>query len=68
MAAIDEESLFGAPRKAPAHHEIGQSLDLLSAPELAERIESLKQEIARLEAAIRQREATKQAASAFFKS
>ena len=66
MAAIDEE-LFGAPRKAPVH-EIGQSLDLLSADELAARIESLKQEILRLEAAIKQREATKLAASAFFKS
>jgi uncharacterized small protein (DUF1192 family) len=68
MAGFDEESVFGAPRKAPAVHEIGQPLDLLSAPELAERIESLKQEILRLEAAIKAREATKQAASAFFKS
>jgi uncharacterized small protein (DUF1192 family) len=67
MAGIDEESLFGAPRKAPAAHEIGQPLDLLSAPELAERIETLRQEILRLEAAIEQREATKQAASAFFR-
>ncbi|MGO8800957.1 MAG: DUF1192 domain-containing protein [Roseiarcus sp.] len=68
MAAFDEESVFGAPRKVAATHEIGQPIDLLSAPELAERIESLKQEIARLEAAIKAREATKQAASAFFKS
>lgn len=68
MAAIDEDSLFGAPRKAPTQHEIGQPLDLLSAAELAARIEILKQEILRLEAAIKQREATKVAASAFFKS
>jgi uncharacterized small protein (DUF1192 family) len=68
MAGFDEESLFGAPRKVAAVHEIGQAIDLLSAPELAERIESLKQEILRLEAAIKAREATKQAASAFFKS
>jgi uncharacterized small protein (DUF1192 family) len=68
MAAIDEDSLFGAPRKAPTQHEIGQPLDLISAAELGERIDVLKQEITRLEAAIRQREATKQAASAFFKS
>ena len=68
MAGFDEESVFGAPRKAPAVHEIGQPLDLLSAPELAERIESLKQEIVRLEVAVKAREATKQAASAFFKS
>jgi len=67
MVGFDEESIFGAPRKSAASHEIGQPLDLLSAPELAERIESLKQEILRLEAAIKAREATKQAASAFFK-
>lgn len=68
MAVFDEESPFGTPRKAPTVHEIGQPIDLLSALELAERIDSLKQEILRLEAAIRQREATKQAASAFFKT
>lgn len=68
MAGFDEESAFGAPRKAATPHEIGQSIDLLSARELAERIETLKQEILRLEAAVKAREATKQAASAFFKS
>jgi uncharacterized small protein (DUF1192 family) len=68
MAGFDEESPFGAPRKGSASHEIGQPIDLLSARELTERIESLKQEILRLEAAIRARDATKQAASAFFKS
>ena len=68
MAGFDEESPFGAPRKAPQVHEIGQPIDLLSALGLAERIASLKQEILRLEAAIKQREATKQAASAFFKT
>jgi uncharacterized small protein (DUF1192 family) len=68
MAGFEEDNLFGAPRKAAAVHEIGQSIDLLSAPELAERIDSLKNEIARLEEAIKAREATKQAASAFFKS
>jgi uncharacterized small protein (DUF1192 family) len=68
MAGFDEESIFGAPRKPSAVHEIGQAIDLLSAPELAERIGSLKEEILRLEAAIKAREATKQAASAFFKT
>ena len=68
MAGFDEENVLGAPRKVATAHEIGQPIDLLSAPELAERIETLKQEIVRLEAAIRAREATKQAASAFFKS
>jgi len=68
MAGFDEENPFGAPRKGATPHEIGQPVDLLSARELAERIESLKQEILRLEAAIKAREATRQAASAFFKS
>ena len=68
MAAFDEEALFGAKRPKPPVHEIGQALDDLSAPELAERIEALKQEIARLEDAIKAREATRDAAQAFFKS
>jgi uncharacterized small protein (DUF1192 family) len=68
MAAIDEDALFGAKRPKPPTHEIGQALDDLSQPELAERIETLKQEIARLEGAIKAREATRNAASAFFKS
>jgi uncharacterized small protein (DUF1192 family) len=66
--AIDEESVFAAPRPKPAAHLIGQALDELSAPELGERIETLKAEIVRLEAAIRAREATRLAAGAFFKS
>jgi uncharacterized small protein (DUF1192 family) len=68
MAGFDEDSPFGAPRKAPTVHEIGQSIDVLSAPELAERIESLRREITRLEDAIKARESTKQAARAFFKT
>ena len=38
MAEFDEEAVFGAKRKAPPVHEIGQTIDDLSAPELAERI------------------------------
>ncbi len=68
MAADDEDSVFGKPRPKPASHVLGQLLDDLSAPELAERIAALKAEIERLEAAIRAREATRQAASAFFKN
>ena len=68
MADIDEDAVFGAKRPKPPVHEIGQLLDDLSAPELAERIEALKKEIARLEGAIKAREATRNAASAFFKS
>lgn len=67
MAAFDEEAVFGAPKKK-TEHVIGEPLDAFSAPELAERIDVLKLEIERLEAAIRSREATRAAAAAFFKS
>ncbi len=67
MAAFDEESLFGTPRPKPKAHEIGENLDALSARELAERVEMLKREVERLEAAIRAREATRTAASSVFK-
>ena len=68
MAGYEEESVFAAPRRVGPRHELGQNLDLLSAPELAERILALREEIERLEAAIKARDATRQAASAFFKS
>ena len=68
MAGFDEDNPFAAPRPVGPHHEVGQNLDLLSAQELGERIGLLRAEIARLEAAIEARNATKQAASAFFKS
>jgi uncharacterized small protein (DUF1192 family) len=63
-----EDDVFGSPRKAPTTHEIGQPIDTLSVHELDERILLLREEIARLEAAIKARQATKNAASAFFKS
>jgi uncharacterized small protein (DUF1192 family) len=63
-----EDDVFGAPRKPPVAHEIGQSIDTLSVHELEERIALLREEILRLEAAIKARQATKDAASAFFKS
>ena len=65
MAGFDDDP-FGA-RKAPTAHEIGQTIDTLSVHELEERIALLKAEIVRLEAAIKARQATKDAASAFFK-
>jgi uncharacterized small protein (DUF1192 family) len=68
MAEFDEESVFGAKRKAAPVHEIGQNLDALSAPELAERIALLKAEIDRLEEAIAARRATREAAHAAFKA
>jgi len=66
--AFDEETLFGPPKTKPATHVVGEPLDDLSAPELAGRIETLKREIERLEAAIRARAATRDAASAIFRS
>ncbi len=67
MALSEEESAFGAPKAKPTVHAVGEALDALSAPELAERIEALRREIERLEAAIRAREATRLAAAAIFK-
>jgi uncharacterized small protein (DUF1192 family) len=67
LAGFDDEGVFGARPKAKPTHEIGQSVDALSVHELVERIELLKAEIVRLEAAIKAREATKDAAGAFFK-
>jgi uncharacterized small protein (DUF1192 family) len=48
-------------------HEIGQDLSLLSAEELTERIDLLKQEIVRLEADMQRKQASKSAADLFFK-
>ncbi|TIS05536.1 MAG: DUF1192 family protein, partial [Mesorhizobium sp.] len=45
MAIFDDE-----PRKKPRPHEIGQDLSLLSVDDLSERIDLLREEIARLEA------------------
>jgi uncharacterized small protein (DUF1192 family) len=67
MAALDEESVFGPKPKPRLTHEIGQNIDDLSAPELAERIGLLRSEIGRLEKAIEAREATRAAADSIFK-
>jgi uncharacterized small protein (DUF1192 family) len=63
MPAIDEDD---GPKKKIVH-EIGQDLTLLSVGELTERIALLKEEIARLEADIKQKQASKSAADLFFK-
>ena len=63
MPAIDDDD---RPKKKIVH-EIGQNLTLLSASELTERIDLLKDEIARLEADIAQKRASKSAADLFFK-
>jgi uncharacterized small protein (DUF1192 family) len=63
MAAIDEDD---RPKKKITH-DIGQDLSLLSVKELNERIELLREEIARIEADISRKQASKSAADTFFK-
>jgi uncharacterized small protein (DUF1192 family) len=55
------------PRKAATAHEIGQGLDALSLDDLDARIALLEREVARLREARTAREASRNAASAFFK-
>jgi uncharacterized small protein (DUF1192 family) len=54
------------PKKKIAH-EIGQDLTLLSVEELRERIALLKEEIARLEANVTSKQASRASADTFFK-
>jgi uncharacterized small protein (DUF1192 family) len=54
------------PKKKIAH-EIGQDLALLSIEELRDRVALLKEEIARLEAAIGAKQASRTSADTFFK-
>ena len=63
MPALDDDD---RPKKKIAH-EIGEILTLLSVGELNERIALLKEEIARLEADIKTKQASKSAADLFFK-
>lgn len=63
MAAIDDDD---KPKKKIAH-EIGQDLGLLSVEELAARVQILNDEIARLEADKKRKQATRSAADQFFK-
>jgi uncharacterized small protein (DUF1192 family) len=63
MPAIDPDEL---PKKKIVH-EMGQELALLSVGELTERINLLKEEIARLEAEMTRKRASKSAADTFFK-
>ena len=67
MAGLGGDPVFAAKPKAPLAHEIGQNLDALSAPELAERIVLLRSEIDRLEKAIEERQATRAATDSVFK-
>jgi uncharacterized small protein (DUF1192 family) len=63
MAAVDPDEL---PKKKIIH-EMGQDLSLLSVGELGERVALLKDEIARLEAELNRKRASKSAADSFFK-
>ena len=63
MAKDDEED---RPKKKIAH-EIGQELTLLSVTELDQRVQLLKDEIARLEADKKNKQASRSAADTFFK-
>ena len=54
------------PLPKPKHH-LGEPLDTLSVEELRLRVASLRQEIARLEAAVAAKQASRDAADAFFK-
>jgi uncharacterized small protein (DUF1192 family) len=61
-------ALFEDDRPAPKRvHEIGQDLSALSVEELSARIELLKAEITRIEAARDKKQAQKSAADAFFR-
>lgn len=62
MGILEEEP----PRKATPH-EIGQDLSLLSVADLEERIALLRAEIARIEAELKAKGSTKQAAEALFR-
>jgi uncharacterized small protein (DUF1192 family) len=64
MSAMEEDD---RPKKKKVH-EIGQDLTLLSVEEIVERIASLKEEIARLEANMAQKRASRSVADQFFKS
>jgi uncharacterized small protein (DUF1192 family) len=63
MPAVDPDDL---PKKKITH-EMGQELTLLSVAELTDRITLLKDEIARLEAEMKRKQASKSAADTFFK-
>lgn len=62
MALFDDE-----PVKKKIVHEIGQDISLISIAELSERIAMLKAEIARLEAELESKDASKAAAEALFR-
>lgn len=63
MTLLDDDKL-----RRKVVHDIGQDLSLLSVEELQARIALLGEEIARLEAAMKAKRASRDAAEMFFKS
>ena len=59
--------MFDDEIKRPKGHEVGMPIDTMSVEELGDRIELLKQEIARLETAIAGRQKTRSEADSLFK-
>ena len=59
--------LDDAPKK-PANMVIGENLDAISVAELEQRIQSLESEIIRLRAEITKKQASRNAADAFFRN
>ena len=59
--------LDDAPRK-PANMVIGENLDAISVAELEHRIQALESEIMRLRAEIAKKQASRNAADAFFRN
>ncbi len=67
MSVVEDDPFGGPPRRKVAH-EIGENLELLSADELRARADLLRAEILRLEAAAKERDESRRAADAFFKT
>jgi uncharacterized small protein (DUF1192 family) len=63
MVAFDEDD---RPKRKTVH-DIGQDLSQLSVEELGDRIALLNNEVARLQAALEKKRATRSAADQFFK-
>jgi uncharacterized small protein (DUF1192 family) len=59
--------LDDAPKK-PANMVIGENLDAISVAELEQRIQALESEIIRLKAEIAKKQASRNAADAFFRN
>ena len=56
------------PPKKPTNMVIGENLDAISVAELEQRIQALESEIIRLKAEIAKKQASRNAADAFFKN